>query len=142
MNDNDFVGFNTDFGFNRVMNSESSVLHFLNSVLPVKVLSIINTKRIISHALPTVPRENPAVDLLKKLSLHDMPKTEQEESGDLPKDLSIRYFFTCKTSNSSQINVEVQKTAEPYFYHHVVFFASRQTLTQASTDTYNGTYFY
>ena len=90
MRNNDFVSLSSDFGFKRFMNNKENVIDFLNSILPVQVISIDNTRK--PTSAPTT-RTNSANKLFESLSFDDITSKEQEEFGDLPGDKSIRYDY-------------------------------------------------
>lgn len=138
MRNDDFVSLTTDFGFKRFMKNKNNVIDFLNSILPVQVTSIKNTREPTSAP---ASRTNSEVKVAKKLSLDDITSTEQEESGDLPGDKSIRYDYVCETSTGTQINVEMQKAAQPYYFHRAVFYSSRLISRQGYAGKNNSTVF-
>ena len=121
MRNDEYVSLTSDFGFKRFMKDKNNVLELLNSILSVTLTSIERTN---TTSAP-VSGSDPDARLFQKLSLNDITSTEQEEFGILPGDKSIRYDYTCKTSTGTQINVEMQKAKQPYYYHRAVFYSSR-----------------
>jgi hypothetical protein len=135
MRNDDFVSLTTDFGFKRFMKNKNNVMAFLNSILPVQVTSIKNARD------PTSAPASRTNELVEKLSLDDITSTEQEATDDLPGDKSIRYDYVCETSTGTQINVEMQKAAQPYYFHRAVFYSSRLISRQGYAGKNNSSVF-
>jgi hypothetical protein len=121
----EYIDIKLDFGFKFLMKDNDTLKLFLNSVLPVPVVSVLEILQVRSAPVTaTSSAESSPRPRSRSSPIQEITFISEECVGSATGDRGIRFDIACITDTGLIINVEMQKASQIYFHDRSLFYAA------------------
>jgi hypothetical protein len=127
----EYLSLFTNTGFKRLFSNKPALISFLNAIMTVKNIQVIDIQQIqrVTSApssrvtTPSTSQETQRASTPGPIS--DLFPLESEDTGRIFDSKLIRYDLVVVTADNTIINVEIQKARQTYFLHRLSYYSSR-----------------